>query len=230
MRDPRGFGTPATWTFRLEARKGDVWIVDGATARSPRDRSRRGAVHHAPDRAEHAPGARDRLRRPGRRLAGKRFPVGSTDPLARLVGRKIGSYLVTVRDRDGSPLGGSQTLPYRLRIRPERPDFDMFVVPQDPINPEAATLRAGGRTSVYVLAHRRDGLQGPIRVQARDLPSGVSCDPVVIPAGQASAPLVFSAEPGPDRRWGHPNLRRNLSADRKEILTDAKGKRLETET
>ncbi len=33
----------------------------------------------------------------------------------------------------------------------------------------------------------------PIRIEATDLPPGVTCEPVVIGPGKTSAPLVFTA-------------------------------------
>ena len=55
------------------------------------------------------------------------------------------------------------------------------------------TVRAGGRTSAYVAAIRRDGFGGAIRVEPRPLPAGVRATPVTIGAGQIMAPIVFEA-------------------------------------
>src|SRR5262249_23387837 len=60
----------------------------------------------------------------------------------------------------------------------------------------ATAVREGGRESATVLAWRLDGFNGPIRVEARELPPGVSCDPVVIGPGQYQAPIVFRAAEG----------------------------------
>src|SRR5262249_54201684 len=58
---------------------------------------------------------------------------------------------------------------------------------------DAVTVRPGGRTSAYVIALRTDGFSGPIRVEARDLPAGISAQPITIGPGQIIAPIVFEA-------------------------------------
>ena len=103
-----------------------------------------------------------------------------------------GIYQVTINDLYASQRGDVR-LAYRLTIRPERPDFHLFVLPDSPNQPDAVTLGAGGKALAYVLAVRTDGLASPIRVEAVDLPQGVRCDPVTIPSGQSLAPIVFEA-------------------------------------
>src|SRR5690606_25771911 len=53
-----------------------------------------------------------------------------------------------------------------------------------------------GRVSAQVLAWRVDGYSGSILVEARNLPEGVSVEPVVIGPSQTSAPIVFQADAG----------------------------------
>ena len=91
---------------------------------------------------------------------------------------------------------GDVRLSYRLNIRPERPDFHLFLLPDGSNLPDALTVPAGGRDLASVLAIRSDGFNGAIRVEAVDLPPGLRCAPVMIPAGQATAPVVFEAEAG----------------------------------
>jgi hypothetical protein len=122
-----------------------------------------------------------------------RFHTGTVDAEARMKVPSDGLYQVVMSDLYGSQRGESR-LVYRLSIRRERPDFRLILVPDSADQPDALTLHAGGRAMAYVLAIREDGFNGPIRVEAKDLPAGVRCQPVVIPAGQTSAPIVFEAD------------------------------------
>ena len=75
-----------------------------------------------------------------------------------------------------------------------------------------------------MLARRSDGFTGPIRVEARDLPPGVRCDPVVIAAGQVLAPLVFEADEDARPHVGTALLvGRARRGDRKEDLAYVAG-------
>lgn len=217
------FGTPGDVdVFPFHARKGDVWAVDVLADRIGTDVDAELSIRRIePGKPPVSVVASDDPVDP---FAGKRFPAATRDPEARFTAPEDGTYEVVVRDRNGSPRAGGRTLPYRIRLRDPRPDFDLFLVPRDATNPEATTLRAGGRASAVVMVHRRDGLTGPIRVEAIDLPGGVSCDPVVIGADQVMTSVVFSAEPGtapldrPIRLVG-----RNLSGGRKEALAHTRG-------
>jgi hypothetical protein len=134
-----------------------------------------------------------------------------------------GIYQVVLNDLYSSQRGDPR-LAYRLNIRPERPDFRLFVVPPSASQADAVTLGAGGRASAYVLAWRIDGFTGPIRVEARDLPPGVRAEPVTIASGQVQAPIVFEADA--DARPGVAPARlvgRGRFGDRKEELRYVSG-------
>ena len=76
-----------------------------------------------------------------------------------------GLYQVLISDLYSSQRGHPR-LTYRLVIRREQPDFSVVLLPNSPVGADAVTIRAGGRTSAYVAAIRRDGFAGPIRVEA----------------------------------------------------------------
>jgi hypothetical protein len=115
-----------------------------------------------------------------------------------------GPYLVQVRDLYFQQRGAVR-FGYRLSIRRPAPDFRLLAVPTHETQPDATTVGRGGRSWLDVLAFRNDGFDGPIRVEAHDLPAGVSCDPVVIGPGKTSAPLVVHAES--DAPIGHASVR-----------------------
>ncbi len=162
-------------------------------------------------------------------FGGQRFPVGSLDARARFVAPEDGDYLVQVTDKFGSNRT-DLVLGYRLRIRPERPDFTLFVVPNDASTPSGTDLPAGGRVLARALVHRRDGLSGPIRIEAIDLPPGVSCEPVIAGPDRTETPLVLSAERSAPTGVGTIRfLGTALSGDRKEVLDPSPNRRYRKE-
>ncbi len=127
------------------------------------------------------------------RVLGTRLNMSTVDATLRWSVSEDGTYLVTINDVYSSQRGDVR-LSYRLNIRPERPDFHLFVMPESPNQLDALTLNAGGRALSYVVVHREDNFSGPIRVEAVDLPRGLRCAPVTIPAGQVQSPIVFEAD------------------------------------
>ena len=187
------FGAPGDFdVYRFRARKGDVWWVEASAERigSPANptvviqRVNNGEAtdlvigEDMPDRG-----------------APSRFPTSTGDTALRWQAPDDGLYQVVVSDLYGSQRGDAR-LAYRLNIRPERPDFYLFLLPDSPNQPDALTLNAGGRALAYVFAERSDGFAGPIRVEPAQLPAGVKCDPVAVARGQAVAPVVFEAAEG----------------------------------
>jgi hypothetical protein len=103
-----------------------------------------------------------------------------------------GLYQILISDLYASQRGHPR-LVYRLLIRREQPDFSIVLLPNSSGGADAVTVHAGGRTSAYVAAIRRDGFGGAIRVEPRGMPAGVKARPVTIGAGQVLAPIVFEA-------------------------------------
>ena len=152
-----------------------------------------------------------------------RFPVGTVDASVRWSAPDDGLYQVAINDLYSSQRGDVR-LAYLLRIRPERPDFALFLLPDSPNQPDSLTLYAGGRSMAYVLAVRSDGFNGPIRVEAVDLPPGVTCAPVVIGPNQTTSPVVFEAVEGAKPALGAARLvGRGRFGDRKDELNYVPG-------
>jgi hypothetical protein len=125
-------------------------------------------------------------------LGGYRFATTHTDPVGRWVAPADGRYLVLMRNL----IGGSEVDPrriYRLSVRREEPDFQLAVVARRTDQPAAWNVSRGGRESVEVIALRRRGMSGAIRVSAEGLPPGLDCPDVWIGPGQDRAPLVITA-------------------------------------
>lgn len=204
--------------YRFAAKKGDVWWIEAMAERlgSPADPSfvvQRIMPQGPPQDSAFG----DDLTDPTS-AGNPRFPTASVDASVRWIVPEDGTYQVVLSDLYQSQRGGPR-FSYRLNVRPERPDFRLFVVPDDAAQPGAIVVRAGGRTTATLVVNRIDGFNGPIRVEASELPGGLSVDPVVIGPGQFTAPLVVTAATdcksinAPIRLTG-----RALSGDRKEVL------------
>lgn len=216
------FGAPNDRdVFRFAAHKGEVWWIEAAAERLGSSADPTFVIQKVP--ATGAPQDLATGEDTPDQGGGVRFGTGSVDALLRWQAPEDGTYQVVVNDLYASQRGDARLF-YRLNIRPERPDFRLFVVPTHAKQVDSVTLGAGGRASAYVLAWRIDGFAGPIRVEARDLPPGVRCDPVTIAAGQVLAPIVFEASEGARPGVGLARLvGRSRFGDRKDELRYVSG-------
>jgi hypothetical protein len=98
-----------------------------------------------------------------------------------------GRYVVKLADVTEQ---GGPAYAYRLRIAPAEPDFTLRV------NTDAASVGRGDTALVALSALRKDGFDGPIRVEAQDLPEGFVARGTTIPAGATDAQLTISAPTG----------------------------------
>ncbi len=133
-------------------------------------------------------------------LLPQHFSTRSDDVTFRFVAPADGQYRISLHDRYYESRG-DPALVYRLAIRGPQPDFRLVVVPVAPRSGENGNtaaawpigLRQGDHFAARVLAFRRDGFDGPIRIEVDRLPAGVTCEPVVLEPGQSQAALVFAA-------------------------------------
>ncbi len=175
--------------YAVQAKRGEVLYIEGFAQRinSPADLDVRVLDASA---EEELVQFGDEIRN----IGGIPFPTNHLDPAGRWLVPADGRYLILVRN----VTGGSHADPrrtYRLSIRREEPDSSLAVVPHRG-DPAGVNVNRGGRTLVDVIALRRRGLTGSIRVSAQDLPEGVECPDVWLGPGVDRAPLVISA--GPD--------------------------------
>lgn len=125
-------------------------------------------------------------------IGGYRLPTSHTDAAGRWVAPVDGRFLMMVRNL----IGGLERDPrrvYRLSVRREEPDFALAVMSRRSDHPAALNLPSGGREMMEVLALRRRGMTGPIRVTADKLPPGIECPDVWIGPDQDRAALVLTA-------------------------------------
>jgi hypothetical protein len=85
---------------------------------------------------------------------------------------------------------GGPEYAYRLRIAPAEKDFALRVAT------DAASVVAGDSASVTVSLLRKAGFDGPVRVEAHDLPTGFTAAPALIAAGQTTGQLTISVPAG----------------------------------
>ena len=117
------------------------------------------------------------------------LPTSHLDPAGRWVCPADGRYLVSLRNLSGG-LQADPRRTYRLSVRREEPDFQVIAVPRDGAG--GINIPRGGRVALDLLALRRRGCNGAIRVSAKDLPDGVDCLDVWLGPGVDVTTLVIS--------------------------------------
>jgi hypothetical protein len=95
-----------------------------------------------------------------------------------------GDYVVRVRDLNNK---GGDGFVYYLEADHARADFVLKA------DPSKAMIGPGSRTAWYVQVTRVNGFDGPVKVDVKDLPTGVSASPLTIPANMTQGVLVVSA-------------------------------------
>ena len=113
---------------------------------------------------------------------GPRF--GGKDSRLHFQAPEDGEYFVRIRDVRG--LEGER-FTYRLTVREPAPDFTIT------FDPKSFNVPRGGRVSVTVTADRRDGFDGAIDVELRDVPAGLTATSGRIPAGADTTVLMMTA-------------------------------------
>jgi hypothetical protein len=92
----------------------------------------------------------------------------------------------------GTALAHKQT----VLLRVQRPSVSSVT-----ISPTSMLLLAGEKEGINVFV-RRQGYLGPIDVLLLDLPQGLMCDPVTIPAGESTSVLQLRTHPNTDKWIG----------------------------
>lgn len=95
-----------------------------------------------------------------------------------------GEFVVRVRDLNNK---GGEGFIYFLECTAARPDFALKC------DPSKAMIGPGSRTAWYVQVARTNGFAGPVKVEVKGLPKGVSVNSLTIPAGMTQGLLVVSA-------------------------------------
>ena len=124
--------------------------------------------------------------------------LSARDPAGLFKAPATADYRLTVRDLDqGLMLSLRQQ--FKLRIQPPDPGFDLVayrIYPHRDANqtkPLGSKIFRGGAEVIRVLAIRRDGWTGPIKVVAENLPAGVTAAEAIIAANQNQTQLTLIA-------------------------------------
>jgi hypothetical protein len=95
-----------------------------------------------------------------------------------------GDFIVRIRDLNNK---GGDGFVYFLECDFARPDFTIKC------DPSKAMIGAGTKTAWYAQVTRTNGFTGPVKVEVRELPAGVTVNPLTIPANMTQGLLVVSA-------------------------------------
>jgi hypothetical protein len=124
--------------------------------------------------------------------------------------------LVQERYRNGGP-----RYQYVLNIGKATPDFFPVAFHETNPDPTCPLLRRGGSAFLEVCLNRRD-FNGPVVIEAKGLPPGVSCPPVHIGPGQQFANVVFTAAEDA-RDWaGAFHLEATATIDGKKVVREVR--------
>jgi hypothetical protein len=96
-----------------------------------------------------------------------------------------GEYKVRIADARGM---GGDNFGYRLTVREPRPHFTLRYSPQKP------EVSRGGAVPITITADRIDGYEGPITVQAKNLPPGFHMPKTTIEAGTYTTTVALHAD------------------------------------
>lgn len=95
-----------------------------------------------------------------------------------------GNYVLRIRDLHGK---GGPTFVYHIQAEDARPDFSVRC------DPDKAMIGPGSATAWYVHVTRENGFNGPVNVEVRNLPKGITASPLTIPPTMTQGLLVLSA-------------------------------------
>ena len=121
-----------------------------------------------------------------------RFAMSSRDVRAEWTAPDGGDYTISCEHLFGGRQGGPQYV-YRLQVTPRREEYHLICVPADERFRDSHLIEQGGRLRLDVLAWRLGGHNAPITVNARNLPPGISSEPIVIGPGLRSGTFVLTA-------------------------------------
>lgn len=96
-----------------------------------------------------------------------------------------GDYVLRVRDLNSK---GGPTFVYHVEAGHDRPDFTLRC------DGDKAMIGPGARAAWYVQVARSGGFTGPVKVEVKGLPKGVTASALTLGEGQAQGVVVLSAD------------------------------------
>ncbi|MBI4556084.1 MAG: PPC domain-containing protein [Candidatus Hydrogenedentes bacterium] len=108
------------------------------------------------------------------------------DSAARVTFPEDATYALRVRDHLGR---GGPLYAYRVEATPVTPRLEVNLAEDK----QAGLALPQGDRALVLLSVRREEIDGPVKVEFTDLPAGVAAECDVLPAGQSTFPVVFTA-------------------------------------
>lgn len=172
--------------FVFTAKKGEKYTIEvmGQRVRSPVDAD----VEILNAKGDVVTSAQD----DGEGVGQIRFNMSSRDVRSEWTAPEDGDYTISCEHLFGGRQGGPQYV-YRLQVTPRTEEYHLLCVPTDERRKDSHLVEQGGRLRLDVLVWRLGGHNSPITVNARNLPPGVSCEPIVIGQGIKWGTLVLTA-------------------------------------
>jgi len=131
----------------------------------------------------------------GENIGQLRFYTPTRDIVYDFVAPKDADFYVRLEHAYQQVQGGPQ-YQYRLQIQKDaQPDFRLACVPAHDIHLDNPVVYQGGRQRMDILVWRMNGLNEPITVEAKNLPQGVTAEPIVIGPDMKMGVLVVTAAP-----------------------------------
>lgn len=198
-------------TFEFQASAGDVWWVEVASERFGLTTDPSIVVQHVSgsggdemltDVAELSDiPSPVKVSSNGYSYDGPPYNAGSTDILGRIDIKQDGIHRLRLRDLFGGTRNDPRSV-YRLVIRKAQPDFALvaWALHMNLRNGDRnalskpLALRGGTTMPLEVVAVRRDGFDGEIRMTMDNLPDGVTATGLTIPPGQNRGIMLLTAD------------------------------------
>ncbi len=205
-----------TDVFEFNAEKGQTWWVEVASERLGRPTDPTVVVEYV-DVSGAEPLITDvaelndipspvKVSSNGYAYDGPPYNAGSSDVLGKFEVKQSGIHRLRVADL----FGGTRNDPanvYRLIIRKAKPDFALVAWglhmqlrngDRNALSKPIA-LRGGATMAIEVVAIRRDGFDGEIKLAMDNLPDGVESNGLTIPSGKSRGILLVTAKEGAPR-------------------------------
>ncbi len=159
----------------------------------------------------------------GENIGQLRFPTTTCDIVYNWTAPKTTDFTLHLEHVYQAVQGGPQ-YQYRLEIhRDPAPDFRLVCSPTHDIHIDSHCVYQGGRQRLDILAWRMNGLDEPITVEARNLPPGVTAEPIIIGPGMKWGTLVVTAAPDAPIGEGAIEIVGTAMRDKEKLTRKARG-------
>ena len=203
--------------YTFTAKKGEKFLIDVASERinSPADPEME--ISEADGKIVNS------LSDTGENIGQLRFPTMTRDIVYTFTAPKDADFTIRLEHVYTQVQGGAQ-YQYRFEIkRDPAPDFRLVCTPTHDIHIDTHCVYQGGRQRLDILVWRMNGFDGPIQVEARNLPPGVTADPITIGPGMKWGTLIVTAAPDAPIGEGEIQVVGTAERDSGKLVREARG-------